>query len=109
MGRKAGDGNKSPLRSHSDLIPDDKTGLGEAIEHARNVRGVVRQHLGLDAFRAVLEAPVAVGKRPQPDEQQPMQRGQLGQLLVQKELRLDGPDACHHITASAKVWASPEK
>jgi hypothetical protein len=52
---------------------------------------------------------VAVGKRPQPDEQQPMQRGQLGQLLVQKELRLDGPDACHHITASAKVWASPEK
>lgn len=78
------------------LVADDLAGLGKCREEVFHVDRVRREDRHLDPLRAILEAPLPVGHRPQPDEQPPGRYGQLREVLVRVDRRLDVSRARHY-------------
>ncbi|OIQ83770.1 hypothetical protein GALL_344320 [mine drainage metagenome] len=73
----------------------DERVVVQVLQQRVDVAVVAGQQLDLDALGAILEAPGTISQAPQADEQQPAERVDLGQLLVEEERRLDVACARH--------------
>lgn len=90
------------------LVAPDEIVLGQRRQHVLRVHLVVGQYLGLEPRRPVLQAALAVGRQPEPDEEKARPSRvtiALRQLLVHEELRPDGPDP--HATLQKRYLPSP--
>jgi hypothetical protein len=88
------------VRGPVDRVSQDESVLLEVGKQTLDVRVVVRQRLGLDLLRPVLQSTFSVGHRPQRDEEEPAERVDLGERVVREESRLDVASAGHRTLPS---------